>query len=255
MKDVDKDVLKEYRFFLKDSIRKITDFTQTDQSKGVESPPVEKPYSSEAHRIDLPPRENWNNIPNIELISALANRKSRRKYQDKPLVQEELSFLLWATQGIRGKPSSGHAFRTVPSAGCRHAFETYLAILNVQGLKQGIYRYLPLSHQLLLEFTLEDLEEKIVKAAFGQTFAARGALLFIWTTLPYRMEWRYGMASHKVIAIDAGHVCQNLYLACKAIGAGTCAIAAYDQDLSDRLIKVDGEEEFVIYMAPVGKVS
>ena len=252
---MDKDVLKEYRFFLKDSIRKITDFTQTDQSKGVEPPPVEKPYSSEAPKIDLPPREKWNNIPNIELISALANRKSQRKYQDKPLSLEELSYLLWATQGIREKPFSGHALRTVPSAGCRHAFETYLAILNIQGLKQGIYRYLPLSHQLLLEFALEDLEEKIVKAVFGQTFAARGALLFIWTTLPYRMEWRYGMASHKVIAIDAGHVCQNLYLACEAIGAGTCAIAAYDQDLSDRLIKVDGEEEFVIYMAPVGKVS
>jgi len=252
---VDKEVIKEYRFFLKDSIRKITNFTQTDQNKGVKAPPVEKPYSPEAPRIDLPTREKWNNIPNIDLISTLANRKSRRKYQDKPLSLEELSFLLWSTQGIRGRPFSGHAFRTVPSAGCRHAFETYLAILNVQGLEQGIYRYLPLSHQLLLEFTLEDLEGKIVKAAFGQTFAARGALLFIWTAIPYRMEWRYGKASHKVIALDAGHVCQNLYLACEALEAGTCAIAAYDQDLSDRLIKVDGDEEFVIYMAPVGKVS
>jgi len=43
------------------------------------------------------------------------------------------------------------------------------------------------------------------------------------------MEWRYDLASHKVIAIDAGHVCQNLYLACEAIGAGTCAIAAYNK--------------------------
>ena len=44
------------------------------------------------------------------------------------------------------------------------------------------------------------------------------------------MEWRYSLAAHKVIAIDVGHVCQNLYLACEAIGAGTCAVAAYDQD-------------------------
>jgi len=251
---VDKKI-KEYRFFLKDTLRKITDFSQTDQNKGVEPPPVEKPYPPEAPRIDLPPRESWANIQDISLNATLANRKSRRKYLEKPLTQEELSFLLWATQGIRGRPFSGHAFRTVPSAGCRHAFETYLALLNVQGLEQGIYRFLPLSHQLLLEFTLEDLEEKIVKAAFGQTFAARGALLFIWTAIPYRMEWRYGTASHKVIALDAGHVCQNLYLACEALGAGTCAIAAYDQTLADKLVKVDGEDEFVIYMAPVGKVS
>jgi nitroreductase len=57
------------------------------------------------------------------------------------------------------------------------------------------------------------------------------------------------------MAIDAGHVCQNLYIACEAIGAGACAIAAYNQELMDKLIKVDGEDEFVIYLAPVGKIS
>ena len=67
------------------------------------------------------------------------------------------------------------------------------------------------------------------------------------------MEWRYGHASHKVIAIDAGHVCQNLYLACEAIGAGACAMAAYDQEALDRPLQVDGEDEFAIYLASVGK--
>jgi nitroreductase len=60
--------------------------------------------------------------------------------------------------------------------------------------------------------------------------------------------------SHKVIAIDAGHVCQNLYLASESIGAGTCAIAAYDQDEMDAILGVDGVEEFTIYIAPVGKI-
>jgi SagB-type dehydrogenase family enzyme len=69
------------------------------------------------------------------------------------------------------------------------------------------------------------------------------------------MEWRYGDASYKVIALDAGHVCQNLYLACEALSAGVCAIAAYDQKRADKLIDVDGEEEFVIYMAAAGKVQ
>jgi len=68
------------------------------------------------------------------------------------------------------------------------------------------------------------------------------------------MEWRYGAASHKVIALDAGHVCQNLYLACEAIQAGTCAIAAYRQEAMNALLQVDGQDEFVIYLAPVGKV-
>jgi len=41
----------------------------------------------------------------------------------------------------------------------------------------------------------------------------------------------------------------------RAIGAETCAIAAYNQELMNKLIKVDGEDEFVIYLAPVGKIS
>jgi SagB-type dehydrogenase family enzyme len=78
-------------------------------------------------------------------------------------------------------------------------------------------------------------------------------VVFVWTTIPYRMEWRYGIAAHKVIALDAGHVCQNLYLACEAVRAGTCAIAAYDQQAMDSLLGVDGVEEFTIYLASVGR--
>ena len=50
-------------------------------------------------------------------------------------------------------------------------------------------------------------------------------------------------------------ICQNLYLACEAIGAGTCAIGAYDQLKLDLALGLDGTDEFVIYLAPVGKVA
>jgi len=71
--------------------------------------------------------------------------------------------------------------------------------------------------------------------------------------VPYRAEWRDHVPSHKVIAIDAGHVCQNLYLACEALGLATCTVAAYDQRKMDALLEVDGEEEFTVYLAPVGR--
>ena len=45
-----------------------------------------------------------------------------------------------------------------------------------------------------------------------------------------------------------------LRLACEAIGAGTCAVAAYDQEALDRLLRIDGEDEFAVYLAPVGKI-
>lgn len=251
---MDKDLLKQYRYFLKDSIRKTIDFSRTDQNRGIDVPPVEKPYAADAVRIDLVKPEEWEHLVGIDLSKAIGNRQSRRVYRKKPLTLEEVSFLLWATQGVRGKMTRGQAYRTVPSAGCRHALETYLVVLEVKGLDPGVYRYLPLSHQLLFEFAEEHLAGKIVDAAFGQPYPGTAGLTFIWTAIPYRMEWRYDLAAHKVIAIDVGHVCQNLYLACEAIGAGTCAIAAYDQEALDRLLRVDGEEEFAIYLAPVGKV-
>jgi hypothetical protein len=64
---------------------------------------------------------------------------------------------------------------------------------------------------------VEKLAEKIGQAALGQSFGRSGAVTFVWTAIPYRMEWRYGPASYKVIAVDAGHVAQNRYLACEAI--------------------------------------
>jgi len=94
---------------------------------------------------------------------------------------------------------------------------------------------------------------KAAIACFGQGFIATAAVTFFWTAIPGRMEWRYDLAAHKVIAIDAGHVGQNLYLAFQSIGAGCCAIAAYDQEACDELLGVDGDEEFTIYLVPVGK--
>jgi SagB-type dehydrogenase family enzyme len=212
---------------------------------------LEKPYSRDSELIKLKSLK-WTEIP-IKLSEAIRNRESRREYTDEPINLTELSFLLWSVQGIR-YIAGGHGFRNVPSAGCRHALETYLAVFNVENLNLGVYRYLPLTHELVREFEDENLREKIIKASFDQFFTGNSAVMFIWTAIPYRMEWRYGLDSHKVIALDASHVGQNLYLACEAIGAGTCAIGAYDQEYFDELLRLDGEEEFVINAAPVGKI-
>ncbi len=253
---MDNKAIAQYRYFLKDSVRLTIDFHQTDQSKRVTPPPIEKPFDEQKMRIDLIHPDNWKNLPSIDLVSAIRNRRSHRVFKPEHLTLEEMSFLLWMTQGVRKHVDEATAYRTVPSAGCRHAFETYLYVLNVEGLDRGIYRYLPLEHQLVLEQEEENnLTDDLVEAALGQPFPGKAAVTFIWTVIPYRMEWRYDIAAHKVIAIDAGHVCQNLYLACEAINAGTCAVGAYNQTLMDRLLKVDGNDEFTIYMAPVGKVS
>jgi len=246
--------LERYRYFLKDTVRRTIDFSQTGQSRGIQPPPLEKPAPADATKVDLVAPGQWQGIDGVTLESAVQSRKSRRNFKRLPLTLDEVSFLVWATQGIKQRIDRFTALRTVPSAGARHALEMYLCVFNVEGLEPGFYRYLPLEHQLLFEFQEDRAAEKLTEATLGQSFTARSAVTFIWTTIPRRMEWRYDLAAHKVIAMDAGHACQNLYLACAAIGAGTCAVAAYHQELMDEILRVDGKEEFTIYLAPVGKV-
>jgi SagB-type dehydrogenase family enzyme len=246
---------KLYRDFLKDSLRKTIDFRASAQHRGVPVPPLQEPVDEQLPRIKLPDRESWRLvIEETDLAYAIGNRQSRRNYSDDYLKVEELAFLLWATQGQRRPEEQSPHFRTVPSAGARHSFETYLIIHRAEKVPPGLYRYLPLSNELVLMCPADHLSKtKLSHAVFGQNFITNSAVVFVWTTVPYRMEWRYLQSAHRVILLDAGHVCQNLYIACEAIHAGTCAVAAYDQEAMDELLQVDGEDQFTIYLAPVGK--
>ncbi len=243
------------RFFLKDTIRQQIDFSQTGQSRHAPAPPLQKSCPPDTTRVRLPDGPAaLTRLGRLSLCEAIIRRESARQYAATPLTVEELAALLWATQGVRKVLHPACALRAVPSAGARHAFETYVAASRVEGLPPGLYRYLPFDDQLAQLMVDDQIGSKAASACLGQEFVAAAAATFFWTAVPARMEWRYDLAAHKVIALDAGHVCQNLYLVCQALGAGTCAIAAYDQDACDRLLGVDGEDEFTVYIAPVGKL-
>ena len=245
---------KASRFFLKDTIRQEIDFSGTDQARRLPAPPLQKPCAPDMERIDLPDGEAaLARLGSMPVGESIGRRESVRQYSEESLTLEELAALLWATQGVRRVVSPACALRTVPSAGARHTFETYLAAERVESLPRGLYRYLPLDNQLAQLIEDEAIGRKAASACLGQGFVAAAAVTFFWTTIPARMEWRYDLAAHKVIALDAGHVCQNLYLACESMKAGTCAIAAYDQVACDELLGIDGDDEFTVYIAPVGK--
>ncbi|NQS72198.1 MAG: SagB/ThcOx family dehydrogenase [Desulfobulbaceae bacterium] len=242
------------RFLLKDTIRQQVDFSQTGQAQHRPAPPMQQDCAPSLYRISLPDGQAaLTRLAVMPVATAIALRESVRSYSDAPLSLEELSGLLWAVQGVRRVAGPTTALRTVPSAGARHSFETYLALSRVAGLPAGIYRYLPFGHELVQIKTSSDVALKASEACLRQGCVARAAVSFFWTTVPARMEWRYDLAAHKVIALDAGHVGQNLYLAAEAMGMGVCAIAGYDEEKGDALVGVDGEEEFTIYIATVGK--
>jgi SagB-type dehydrogenase family enzyme len=224
----------------------------TDQQRGVPPPPITKPAPPDAPRIDLVPPAEFTS-GRMPLLDAINKRRSRRAFTDAPLTLEELSFLLWSCQGVEKVANEIRAFRTVPSAGCRHPFETYILVNRVEGLTPGLYRYLPVENQLCLLNADAGIAEA-VHIASEEQYVLGSAATFVWTVIPYRTEWRYLHHSHRVILMDIGHACQNLYLAAESIGCGACALGAYNQAKMDAALGVDGEEEFAIYLAPVGRV-
>ncbi len=249
--------MKAYRKYLRNQTLPGMSEMETDMMKGLPIPPIEKPCPDGAETIALPMHEECRSTSAMSLVDAIADRESRRLFNDEPLLLRELAFLLWATQGVRGLIRDGLVtLRNVLSGGGMHPFETYIFAHRVDGLKRGIYRYLALEHQLLpLPCPQNDLPRRLTVACNGQPYVGKAAAVFIWTARPYRTEYRYGDDSLKDLLISVGHICQNLYLACEAIGLGTCATVAYQQDLLDELVGVDGYDEIPLYLAPVGQVS
>lgn len=224
---------------------------RSDQEVGLPQPPFEVDYDTDKEVIDLPKPEDIN-TKEINLRNAIERRESLRRYSDQPLSLKELSFLLWTTQGVK-EMTDNATLRTVPSAGARHAFETYLLINNIEDLNPGLYRFLAIDHQLI-EMNLEsNIADRVTAACLGQRFVKTSAVTFIWTAVPYRMTWRYSQRGYRYLHLDAGHVCQNLYLSAEAIDSGVCAIAAFADDNLNNLLKIDGKEQFVIYAAAIGK--
>ena len=190
-----------------------------------------------------------------DLVSLIRDRKSARIYTQETMSLDQLSFLLWATQGVKGLRGKSYAtLRTVPCGGARHEFETYLMVRNVDGLVSGAYHYLPMEHALEYLHPVENIEEVISETLSGQSWAAKANVVFYWSMVPYRAEWRYGIYAHRVAMIDVGHVGQNLYTACTGLGLGCCAIAAFRHELCCQQFGLDGEEEYIVYTVPVGNI-
>jgi SagB-type dehydrogenase family enzyme len=226
----------------------------SDQEKHLPQPPLEVPPDPKKPIIDLPKPETIT-VPPRDLRTSIEERHSVRAYTREPLTLEELAFLLWCTQGVKKVTGTYATFRTVPSAGARHALETYLLINDVKGLKPGLYRYLALSHRLQQLDLDPTLYIRIAQACLDQQFIKRCGVVFLWVAVPYRMTWRYSERGYRELHKDAGHVCQNLYLAAQSVGCGVCAIAAYDDDVMNDILGIDGIDQFLIYLATVGKTG
>jgi len=190
----------------------------TGMEAGLPEPENKLPLPPDARIIELAHPDSMPSLGTMPLSDVIAQRRSRREFASDPLPLDHLSFLLWASQGVTGvhRDENGkilRQFRAAPSGGARYPLETFIGIRNVEGLEPGLYRYLPDGHRL----------------AELRTDPEIGARMRHACAVPERSEWKYGCIAHKMIAIEAGHACQNLHLAAESLLRGVCPILAYHQ--------------------------
>lgn len=186
----------------------------------------------------------------VSLDGALKSRRSIRDFADDPLSLERLSYLLWASSGIQ-RVEQGYEYRVAPSAGALYPIETYLVANRIEDLEPGLYHYSARRHALEL-IRPGELGAQTARGALGQEMCADAAGVFFFTAVFERSKWKYGQRAYRYVYLDAGHMCENLYLAVTAEGLGMCEIGALFDDELNELLGVDGVEESVMVIAAVG---
>ncbi|HEX9115069.1 MAG TPA: SagB/ThcOx family dehydrogenase [Anaerolineae bacterium] len=224
----------------------------TGEERGLPQPPLQLPYDATAPALALPKPETLQ-VPPADLRETIEARRTVRAYADRALSLDELSWLLWCTQGVERLISRPATVRPVPSAGARHAFETYLLVNRVDGAAAGLYRFAAIEHKLLVLNHEPDLVARMVKVMDDQEMVRDCAVTFIWVAVLERMYWRYGERGYRYLFLDAGHVCQNLYLAAAPLDCGACAIGDFFDDDLNALLGLDGISQFTVYAATLGK--
>jgi SagB-type dehydrogenase family enzyme len=188
----------------------------------------------------------------VSVEEAIARRRSIREYRDKPLAIEELSQILWAAQGIT---DPANMFRAAPSAGALYPLEVYVVVRSngVVGLNPGIYKYNPVGHEIV-KIRDGDFSYELFNACLSQDWVRNAQVNIVITAIYGRTTWRYGdRGRERYVHMEVGHVGENIYLQCVALGLGTVAVGAFSDDQVWSILGKP-KDEAPLYVMPIGRV-
>jgi SagB-type dehydrogenase family enzyme len=229
------------------------DYATTDQLRGAPQPPFELPVPPHKRIFTLPNPETIE-VAQVSVRDALEWWEPTGLLHSTTITIDDLSFLLWCTQAVRDLSDGDRVtLRNVPSCSMRHPLETYLVVNGVDGIPEGLYRYLPVSHRLVLLSEEANISIEMSAACMNLPAVHRAAVTFAWTGVPYRATWALGKRGYRCIFLDAGHVCQALVMAAASIGCEVRPIDLFHDALVSRLIGCDGTTEFPVQLAAVGR--
>jgi len=200
----------------------------------------------------LPPPDTEGSV---SVEKALANRRSRRDFQNRELSIDQLSQILWAAYGVTHPrtdiPSLRGGLRTAPSAGALYPLEIYAIVGNVKGIEAGVYKYVSQEHKITRTIS-KDVRAELAAAALGQAMIRDAPVTIAYSAIFSRTTGRYGeRGRERYVFIEVGHSAQNVYLQAEGLQLGTCAIGAFIDDKVKEALQLPKEEE-PLYLMPVG---
>jgi SagB-type dehydrogenase family enzyme len=192
-------------------------------------------------------------ILRADLSEALRARQSTRRFAPDSLAFSDLSRLVRKSGGLT-ETRNGVTHRTVPSAGALYPVEIYVVARRVERLASGIYHFRP--RDSLLELVQAgDFGPDLFRAANEQPAARDPAAALILSARFDRSTHKYADRGYRYTYMEAGAACQNVYLLAAALGLGTVAIGAFNDEAANELLGLDGRAEAVLLMMPVGRVA
>jgi SagB-type dehydrogenase family enzyme len=184
------------------------------------------------------PNPNFDGSMSLE--QSIASRRSWRDFRSEPLTLEQIGQLAWAAQGQDAKSK----YRTVPSAGATYPFELFIVT------EQGLFHYL-LDKHALEKLTDQNLRSALASAAWGQEFIEAAPLTLVFAAEFDRTTRRYGKRGNRYVYMEAGHAAQNVHLQAEALGLGSVAVGAFDDEAVRKVLSLPSHLES-IYMVVVG---
>ena len=186
---------------------------------------------------------------NKSLEKVIKQRRTVRSFTGKPVLWQQFSQILWAAQGI----TDDRGFkRSAPSGGALYPADVYAVVGKdcVENLGPGVYHYEPQGHSITK--TAEgDRRKDVAIASLRQMWMADAPLHIIITAEYDRITIKYGKRGIRYALIETGHIGQNVFLQCQALGLEAGIVGAFnDRAVADAVGTVRDHEPLIIL--PVG---
>ncbi|TMA81416.1 MAG: SagB/ThcOx family dehydrogenase [Deltaproteobacteria bacterium] len=185
------------------------------------------------------------------LDAALDRRRSRRDLGTPAPSADELGTLLARAYGTCGE-RAGVLARPVPSGGGLYPLEIYVLQFPEGGLDEGVYHYHPGDHALERLRSSCDRARAADASMYPEIVARASLVLVVVADMP-RTRVKYGERAYRLALLEAGHVSQNLYLVCAALGLGIVALDGFYDDRIHAVLDLDGVNEIALVVFAVGR--